>query len=1278
MGNFFVAIYNYLNRHSQLRWAILISSVLIMVALSLRVNYVEDITSFFPENDHSSEVFKSLKAKDKIAVMVTADSCDVQSQYLLMDCADELSRRFNSEVDFTNSANFVAGIEDLSVERVSDFVYDYLPLFLSEDDYARMERVVTLDSISSVMAENYERLISPIGSYISEYIYRDPLGIGSALLGELQSLGEGFSYSIVDNYLFSEDGRTLICYIEPSEGIGGSSVSMLVDCIERTASEVSSDFPTLHIEYYGAPIIAEYNARQIKRDSLVTLNIALLLVVVLLSFAFRNKYSAVLVLLPVIYGSIFSLSIISLVKGTISLIAVGAGSIIFGIALSYSIHLLSHTIHSKDIREVVRDLAYPLTVGSFTTIGAFAGLMFTSSEILQDLGLFASLTLIGTTLFVLIFLPHFIKIKGDGGNQSLILSAVDAFTSFMQRKSRPIILGIVVVTLVCGFFAGRVGFDSNMMNLNYEPEHLKSAGERLDSFSSVGSGQSSVFFIASESSSGAAADRYDKLCGLLDSLKGEDLVVSYSSIRPFVVTDSLRTERVVRWSEFWDMHNVSEVVGVMGGAAEELGFEADAFSGFEQMLSRDYDEMPYEEELSSVFSEWVSASGGTYSFIAQVQLMDSSKMEVYSSISSDSQLLAADRSFFTNKMASDVGDNFTLVLYLSGLLVFGAMLLCYGRLELTLMAFLPMFLSWIIILGIMALCGIEFNIVTIILSTFIFGIGDDFSIFMMDGLLSEYKSRRAVLGQHKTAIFFSAFTVLVGMGVLVFAEHPAMNSLGVISLLGILIVVLVSYTIQPAIFRLFIANPTGRGGFPYTILSLLNTLYAFGLFVFGCVVVQVLMSIIVPLPIGKRRRVAFIHTLVHKFCKYFLRVMVTTRLVNINEGGETFKTPSVVIANHQSFIDILMLLGMNSKFIMVTNDWVWNSPIFGRIVRYLGFFNTSSGYENIVGSLRESVARGYSIVIFPEGTRSEDSSVKRFHKGAFYLAQELELDITPIIIYGNGLVSSKGQGLYIKRGKLVSKILPRISPDSIVYGKGYSERAKLITRYFREEYRLLYEEFNRASNPYYRDALLKNYIYKGPVVEWYMRVKVRFEGWYDRYDRLLPREGLIVDLGCGYGAMSYMLALLSDRRRIVGYDYDEEKILLARNSFSANERIEFECGDIRTIELPEADAFVISDVLHYLDAASQQKIIKSAIEKLRKGGVLIIKDGDSSLGDRHHKTLQSEKWSTKITKFNKTNGELSFLSREIVERIAAECNAEVKCIDRGSRLSNVIFIIIKN
>lgn len=67
----------------------------------------------------------------------------------------------------------------------------------------------------------------------------------------------------------------------------------------------------------------------------------------------------------------------------------------------------------------------------------------------------------------------------------------------------------------------------------------------------------------------------------------------------------------------------------------------------------------------------------------------------------------------------------------------------------------------------------------------------------MDGLQNKYRTGRQLLNSHKTAIFFSAFTTVIGMGTLVFARHPALQSISLISILGMIAVVLVAYTLQP-------------------------------------------------------------------------------------------------------------------------------------------------------------------------------------------------------------------------------------------------------------------------------------------------------------------------------------------------------------------------------------------------------------------------------------------------------------------------------------------------
>ena len=70
-----------------------------------------------------------------------------------------------------------------------------------------------------------------------------------------------------------------------------------------------------------------------------------------------------------------------------------------------------------------------------------------------------------------------------------------------------------------------------------------------------------------------------------------------------------------------------------------------------------------------------------------------------------------------------------------------------------------------------------------------------------------------------------------------------------------------------------------------------------------------------------------------KFVKSLVYLMVNVKKKIINVNHENFEKPAVIIANHQSFLDILVLVMLHPKLIMMTNKWVWHSPVFGYVVR---------------------------------------------------------------------------------------------------------------------------------------------------------------------------------------------------------------------------------------------------------------------------------------------------------------------------------------------------------
>jgi 1-acyl-sn-glycerol-3-phosphate acyltransferase len=411
------------------------------------------------------------------------------------------------------------------------------------------------------------------------------------------------------------------------------------------------------------------------------------------------------------------------------------------------------------------------------------------------------------------------------------------------------------------------------------------------------------------------------------------------------------------------------------------------------------------------------------------------------------------------------------------------------------------------------------------------------------------------------------------------------------------------------------------------------------------------------------------------FAWIIVRVVSNIKVKVINPLNERLDKPAIIICNHHSFFDLLATVMLFPKCVLLTNDWVWNSPVFGAVVRMADYFPVTEGAINSINHLQECVKNGYSILIFPEGTRSPDATIKRFHKGAFYLSEQLQIDIIPLLIHGTSYVMGKGEYQF-KRGEITLQYLPRISPQDSTFGATYTERAKLVGRYFRAEYDVLKRKVEQPE--YFGELLLSNYIYKGPILEWYMRVKVKLEDSYRLFHQHLPLQGKILDVGCGYGFMAYMLKYLSPQREIYGIDYDESKTDLAQHNYTRPPGLEFAHADITTFAFTKYDGIVIADVLHYLRPEEQKQTIIHCFDSLNPGGIMMIRDGNKDLVKRHKGTKLTEFLSTKVFSFNKTTTSgLSFLSGAMIHELATKYQLACEELDNSSLTSNIVFIIKK-
>ena len=299
-------------------------------------------------------------------------------------------------------------------------------------------------------------------------------------------------------------------------------------------------------------------------------------------------------------------------------------------------------------------------------------------------------------------------------------------------------------------------------------------------------------------------------------------------------------------------------------------------------------------------------------------------------------------------------------------------------------------------------------------------------------------------------MIISAILMFIGIGTLIFARHPAMRSLAEITILGMFVVVVMAHFLPEWLFRWMTMKNGKNREMPVSIMRLLRSAWAFSFLIISVIVCTPVVLIMF---LGRKRewKDRFLHNLLYRFANFVIRRVPAVKFTLDNSVGETFSKPAVIISNHQSHLDLMCLMMLTPKMIVVTNDWVWRNPIYGALIRRAEFVPAAEGIEDYMPQFRSLVERGYSILVFPEGTRSADCSILRFHKGAFHLAQELCLDILPVCLNGVGYALPKEEFM-LRPGHITVTVGKRVAPDDLSWGADARERTKAFHKFYQEWY----------------------------------------------------------------------------------------------------------------------------------------------------------------------------------------------------------------------------------
>lgn len=826
MTEFCIKIYRFFRNYRAVFWVSMIALYAFFGYFASKIYLEEDINKLMPssknEDGTTKLAFANLRIKDKTFLLFEGkNGASVEHITEICDAfIDSLESR-NAAMDSTQQVigNIFYRLPDDLMLDVIDYMSAHLPAYIDTSVYTRLDAMLTYPHMKLQMKANHDDLLSPVGSMFPELIQMDPVGLRGLLMEQMKPFTEGAagSYKTLNGHFFVQDSTVCVAFITPmysatNTGQGSTLFRILNDQIEQ----FSASAPDVKISYHGTPASGFYNSWRIKSDLKGTIIGSLVLVLIFISICFRNYNTIPLLLLPVVFGTLFGLAAMYFIKGHFSLLALGIGAIVLGVALSYVLHIITHYKYISDPEQVLRDQVKPVCLGCLTTIGSFMGLIFIRTELLQDFGLFAAFAIVGTTFFSLVFLPQFLNPRKNKLNHRAF-AIIDRINAYPFDRKKPLLFTILATAVVCiGFYiAGGTQFDADMHNLGYKAESTSYSENLLRSKTHTGDKQK--YFASSGATMEEAIENFEIMATKLDSLQNIGLVKSYTHTNQIFVPLHVQQERIDAWKNFWTGERLQLVHDLINKTAPEAGLIPDAFSPFFELATADYEpDALYEASIipegyqSTLMEQSYNDEYLCFTSVRckndSIHSKESDYNRICEAIVSSPNLLVLDTYYYTTDTLIQLNDDFNVLQWVSMLFVLIVLFFSFHfNIKHTLLGFMPILSSWLIVLGAMVIFDVRFNLINIIISTFIFGIGVDYSIFVMNGLIGGKENSR-LLGYHKTAIFFSAFILIVTVSSMLFAEHPAIKSVGFSILVGMISAIVISYVIQPAIFRMINKN----------------------------------------------------------------------------------------------------------------------------------------------------------------------------------------------------------------------------------------------------------------------------------------------------------------------------------------------------------------------------------------------------------------------------------------------------------------------------------------
>ena len=1265
-------LYLWLTARRRLVLIVMLLVVAVSAVVSSRIRLEEDILDTLPKNDPQVDEYRYALRKfrqiDRLYFDVGVDRDDPET---LARAADAVATALTTNTAF---ANVLHHFEPGGQAKVISYLTGALPNLFTEADALALAKKIEPAEVRGYLTTMRRKLAGPEGMVLKEIVAADPIGSSALVVNKVMPLQTGFGNAqIAEGRITSADGRHVLILAEPRFTSADSVASgALVAELLRMSTAVAQEFPGVHVAITGGHRMAVDNAMLIKADATRCIFLGMAAMLVLCWMAFRRRWLSLVAFLPSFVGTLLAGVVLAIWQPHLSAIALGFAVIAIGITVDYAIHLIYHLddaagMDGPAVGRHIGRLVLPISVGALTTVAAFGVMAASPMNGYQQLGIFGVFGVLFSAAFALVVLPLLVPIPKQAGQPPLWLTRwMERFHAWQTRARLWLVLALVAVTVVTAIGVKRLRFDGDLARLNGITQSTRTDDELIRK--TWGDALGMTLVVARGSTVDEALARNDLAAERLAREPGVKEVYSLASVCPARATQEAN---IRRWREFWNPARRGALRGTLRQVGGELGFRADAFDTFWQRVEGEpailtlelFRGTPFEQALH----ERVALGTNDYAVSTLVKLDD--RAQVGKLRAALPGLMILDHKDFANHVAGLAKGGLWRFVLWTGVIVAVIVYLSLGSVELLLAVMLPLAFGLLWTFGLMGWLGLPIDMMNSIFVIFIIGVGEDYSLFLVTSKLDEWRGQPPRIAATSASVLISALTTLFGFAVLVFAGHPVLFSMGTTVLIGMGFTFIATVVLTPLCMdMLLFKNPPHGAPRGWHVLGTVWVIVHLGgsqIFLYG--ILRPILKIFSPLTADDKLRRA-----TRWAARGVVHGMPFGKLKFQNISPETFSPPCIVISNHQSAVDVMLVVSLPGDVRQTAKKRVFDAPMLGVGCKLLGHIMVEPhDPRTTMQRCRDRLAEGACVHFYPEGTRSQDGYVHRFHRGAFELAVELRQEILPLVICDSNVAMPR-DAFWFEPFHTTVRAWPRITPQNFDYAQGSLALLRHCEGVMRAALQRQLDEVNTPR--VVRRKVHRLYRYQGKFIEQFVYWKLKSDPMFEALDAVVPRQGFILDLGCGYGLATHWLACFTDGRTFRGVDYDEDKIRVARRTATDHARITFERGDILETEYPACDAILLLDVLHYWQPEKQQLILEKARRALRPGGRLILRDGARADDAGHRRVHFWERIATRIG-HNQTKEGLHFQTLAGLEDLLKRAGfADWEIKREAGNDSNVMFV----